>query len=506
MKIVISEEQLKTLVHLIKEDNGKINVMFVGDSHSAGDGWTWNYLIAKDHPEWDVTQVAKGGMRTDWMLENLTTKLNEKKYDLVFIYGGANDVMSPQSISVPINNIQKMVDLVNGQGGKAIVLVGFDSETIFNPEKVKTTKYCDRECMISYKPKRVEYQAKLASSITGAVVIPKLVGDMSWSNDGIHVGSAQHKLMRDQVYSNMGDLKNVTVNTNTNSGANTETQTASQRLFKSIQTILSKKDNMESGATPEDIKTMQFSLNVINKSDLPMTGQIDGETTQAIEDYQETNNLEQTGKLTPDTTGGIISDLLFKITGKRYTFGKSSTTEKSEQNFNPMVIENPGIAVRTFPSDIESKFKNAVGDNYDSFISDVQAIGLDPKIAIRQLFTESAFNPDVMSCKRNSSAGAKGIAQFMPGTWPTYGGGGDPCNISDALKAYPKMMKVLLDKFPGRLDLVIAGYNSGPNLQVPKNSKNYVYNNALKNKTPFTELKGVIPNETYKYASSILQP
>ena len=492
MKIVISEEQLKTLVHLIKEDNGKINVMFVGDSHSAGDGWTWNYLIAKDHPEWDVTQVAKGGMRTDWMLENLTTKLNEKKYDLVFIYGGANDVMSPQSISVPINNIQKMVDLVNGQGGKAIVLVGFDSETIFNPEKVKTTKYCDRECMISYKPKRVEYQAKLASSITGAVVIPKLVGDMSWSNDGIHVGSAQHKLMRDQVYSNMGDLKNVTVNTNTNSGANTETQNASQKLFNSIKTIISKKDSMENEATPEDIKTMQFSLNVINKSDLPITGQIDGETTQAIEDYQETNNLEQTGKLTPDTTGGIISDLLFKITGKRYTFGKSN------KNFNPMVIENPGIKVKEYPSDIESRFKNAAGDNYETFISDVEAIGLDPKIAIRQLFSESAFSPDVMSCKRNSSAGAKGIAQFMPGTWPTYGGDGDPCNVSDALKAYPKMMKVLLNKFPGRLDLSIAGYNSGPNLKA--------YSEAFKNKTPFTELRGKIPEQSYKYASSILQP
>ena len=74
MKIVISEEQLKTLVHLIKEDNGKINVMFVGDSHSAGPEWTWNYLIAKDHPEWDVTQLAVEGMSTKWMLQNLTTK------------------------------------------------------------------------------------------------------------------------------------------------------------------------------------------------------------------------------------------------------------------------------------------------------------------------------------------------------------------------------------------------------------------------------------------------
>ena len=506
MKIVISEEQLKTLVHLIKEDNGKINVMFVGDSHSAGPEWTWNYLIAKDHPEWDVTQLAVEGMSTKWMLQNLTTKLNEKKYDLVFIYGGANDVYSAQPISTPINNIQKMVNLVNDQGGKVIVLVGFDIDTIFNPEKVTTTRYCKKECMIVGKQKLMEYQAKLPNSITGAIIIPKLVGDISWSSDGMHVGSAKHQLMKDQVYNNMGDLKNIKADTKTNSGDNTETQKASQKLFNSIKNILSKKDKMESSATPEDIKTMQFSLNVINKGDLPITGQIEDKTTQAIEDYQETNNLDKTGKLSPDTTGGIISDLLFKITGKRYTFGKSSNTEKSEQNFNPMVIINPGVQVTTFPSDIESKFKNAVGDNYDSFISDVQAIGLDPKIAIRQLYTESRFSPDVMSCKKNSKAGAQGIAQFMPRTWPAYGGGGNPCNISDALKAYPKMMKELLKKFPGRLDLSIAAYNSGPYLQVPRKSKNFVYNNALKNKTPFTELKGVIPNESYNYASSILQP
>jgi hypothetical protein len=352
--------------------------------------------------------------------------------------------------------------------------------------------------MIGFKPKRIKYQADLPNSITGAIIIPKLVGDISWSSDGVHVGSAKHKLMKDHVYSNMGDLKNIKVDTKTNSGTNTETQSASQKIFNSIKNILSKKDKMESTATPEDIKTIQLSLNVINKGDLPMTGQINDETTKAIENYQETNNLDKTGKLSPDTTGGIISDFLFKITGKRYTFGKSSTTEKSEKNFNPMVIENPGVQVRPYPSDIESKFKNAVGDNYDSFISDVEAIGLDPKIAIRQLYTESAFSPDVMSCKRTSTAGAKGIAQFMPGTWPSYGGGGNPCNISDALKAYPKMMKVLLNKFPGRLDLAIAGYNSGPNKTA--------YAKALKNKTPFTDLKGKIPNESYNYASVILQP
>lgn len=266
----------------------------------------------------------------------------------------------------------------------------------------------------------------------------------------------------------------------------------SKKLFNSIQTIVSKKDNFESTATPEDIRTIQFSLNVIDDGNLPINGNLDDQTITSIKKYQEENDLDDTGKLEPNTVGGIISDLLFKITGKRFNFGKSN------KSFNPMVIQNPGVDVRKFPSDIETKFKRAAGDNYDTFISDVESIGLDPKIAIRQLYTESAFNPDVISCKRTSTAGAKGIAQFMPGTWPSYGGGGNPCNVRDALKAYPKMMKSLINRFPGRLDLAIAGYNSGPNLKV--------YSEALKNKTPFTELKGKIPNESYKYASSILQP
>jgi hypothetical protein len=267
----------------------------------------------------------------------------------------------------------------------------------------------------------------------------------------------------------------------------------SKKLFDSIKKIINKKDTFETSATPEDIKTIQFSLNVIEGDELLINGNLDGETITSVKKYQEKNNLDDNGKLEPNTVGGIISDLLFKITGQRYSFGN-----KGRKNFNPMVIENPGVQVRKFPSDIETKFKKVAGNNYDTFISDVESIGLDPKIAMRQLYTESAFNPDVVSCRRTSTAGAKGIAQFMPGTWPTYGGGGNPCNVSDALKAYPKMMASLLKKFPNRLDLAVAGYNSGPNLKA--------YSEALKNKTPFTDLKGKIPNESYKYASSILQP
>jgi len=437
MKVKLTEYQIKRVLELLtEEEDTKLNVMFVGDSHSAGPGWTWNYLIDKDHPEWKSTHVTKGGKRTDWMLENLKSKLKEKKYDLVFIYGGANDVMSPLPISTPIKNIQKMVDLVNQQGGKAIVLTGFDSESTFNPNRIATTKYCDRECMIGFKPKRVKYQTELASSITGAKIIPKLVGNIDWSTDGVHMGSSKHKLMKNHVYSNTGDLKNITVDSKIKTSGDTETE----------------KTN--------DIPDSDSFLKGLWKT---MFGIKDGSDVKTKDD--ESDSSEETIEVTP---------------GER------------------IVITNPGISVRKYPSDLEQKMKNVVGnDVFDEFVSNLKTIGLDKTVAMRQLYSESAFSPDVVKCKRKSSAGAQGIAQFMPGTWPSYGTG-SPCDPKQALKAYVKFMGKLMEMFPGRLDLSIAGYNSGPYKSA--------YKQALKNKTPFTDLKGKIPSESYNYASMILQP
>ena len=90
-----------------------------------------------------------------------------------------------------------------------------------------------------------------------------------------------------------------------------------------------------------------------------------------------------------------------------------------------------------------------------------------------------------------------GIAQFMPGTWPSYGKGGDPCNVADALPAYVRYMSDLAKKFPGRPDLMFVGYNWGPNRGVLKK--------AFADKIPLTSLKGKIPAESYGYSASIMQ-
>ena len=186
-------------------------------------------------------------------------------------------------------------------------------------------------------------------------------------------------------------------------------------------------------------------------------------------------------------------------------FGKK-TDKTTTTNFNiPFRLTNPGVELRNIPKDEEliSKFKTIAGKDYDSYIESLKQIPLEPISAIRQLYQESSFSPNVINCSRTSSAGAKGIAQFMPNTWPSYSNG-NPCSVSDSLKAHAKLMKVLINKYPGRPDLALAGYNSGPNIK--DNQGRYIYKVAFENKTPFKELKGIIPSETYKYSSSILRP
>jgi soluble lytic murein transglycosylase-like protein len=91
------------------------------------------------------------------------------------------------------------------------------------------------------------------------------------------------------------------------------------------------------------------------------------------------------------------------------------------------------------------------------------AAGIDTEIAVAQLRRESAgFNPHYVFGPGKSPAGAMGLAQFMPGTWATYGRG-NPYNVDDALEAWAKYMRKLLNQFGGRYDLALAGYNSGEN-------------------------------------------
>ena len=72
-----------------------------------------------------------------------------------------------------------------------------------------------------------------------------------------------------------------------------------------------------------------------------------------------------------------------------------------------------------------------------------------------QLMAESNFDPNA-----DSSAGAQGIAQFIPSTATTYGLR-DPFDPVEAIDAQGHLMSDLLQEF-GSPQLALAAYNAGP--------------------------------------------
>lgn len=77
-----------------------------------------------------------------------------------------------------------------------------------------------------------------------------------------------------------------------------------------------------------------------------------------------------------------------------------------------------------------------------------------------QLYAESGFNPGVVS-----SAGAQGIAQFIPSTAAAYGLT-DPFDPAAAIMAQAHLMSDLLKQF-GSPALALAAYNAGPGAVAP---------------------------------------
>lgn len=94
-----------------------------------------------------------------------------------------------------------------------------------------------------------------------------------------------------------------------------------------------------------------------------------------------------------------------------------------------------------------------------------KASGIPGSILAAQLESESGWNP-----KATSPVGARGIAQFMPGTWDTYGAGADPFDPAAGIAAQGRYMGALrldmegISKSSGKssIELALAAYNAGP--------------------------------------------
>ena len=122
-------------------------------------------------------------------------------------------------------------------------------------------------------------------------------------------------------------------------------------------------------------------------------------------------------------------------------------------------------AIRTEYESKPSSYAHSVTDApkiyQDAIYAAAEKYAQDPNFLASILSQESGhFRPDVVSGRRRSSAGAIGIAQFMPGTAAQFGI--DPTDPLQSIDASAHYLSNLKKQFKGSEQLAAAAYNAGP--------------------------------------------
>ena len=104
-----------------------------------------------------------------------------------------------------------------------------------------------------------------------------------------------------------------------------------------------------------------------------------------------------------------------------------------------------------------SPASTAAAPAYDGIIdAAAQRNGLDPALVGAVIAQESDYRADAVS-----TAGAMGLMQLMPDTAHELGVA-DPFDAAENVEGGARLLRSLLDRYNGRLDLALAAYNAGP--------------------------------------------
>ena len=211
--IIIRVKRKKKPVSNLKNKTPK-NILIVGDSLSAienasGTKITYTYpnLLREKLKDKGITidVLAIGGKTTDWMKKNLPSKLKEKKYDRVIIYGGGNDTSNASiKLETTLNNFQQMVDMSLENGADVFINLGYKVEGKFGdinimPVGRPANLLNKKEELIPYIEKGKELQKLIPQKIKNATFIP--IYDLeSKTTDGVHPTASGHKIVAEKIY------------------------------------------------------------------------------------------------------------------------------------------------------------------------------------------------------------------------------------------------------------------------------------------------------------------
>jgi len=302
-------------------------------------------------------------------------KLKEKKYDKVFIYGGTNDAFwVGTNLSNAVTNIQKMVDVVNEQGGQAYVFLGYEAGSVMTDKNLKPTKYpdgrvlCDQNCMYKGRERMIQLQKDLSSQIKNAIIIPTVSGDGNWAaGDGIHIGPSNHKTIKDHVETYIKETKK-TNQTQTTGNTNDDKKEKFKKFFERYFEFLKTNEVVDQNSSDKKIRMMQVILFIVTKDNsIEINGILDGNTKVAITKFQKNNGLNESGIFDLKTQDKLTQKIFKTYPGRQIEDIKKGSGG-SEENTS-LAITNPGVKVRNLPSNLEEQFKNIPGVDFNKFKS-----------------------------------------------------------------------------------------------------------------------------------------
>jgi len=94
---------------------------------------------------------------------------------------------------------------------------------------------------------------------------------------------------------------------------------------------------------------------------------------------------------------------------------------------------------------------------YDPLVEQAAArYGIDPAVLHGLIQQESGFDPEAQS-----SAGAAGLTQLMPGTASSLGVA-NPLNPAESIEGGARYLSQMMSKFGGNTEDALAAYNAGP--------------------------------------------
>lgn len=246
------------------------------------------------------------------------------------------------------------------------------------------------------------------------------------------------------------------------------------------------------GARSEDVKDMRQLFLPACVFLVTWSGATEPDTRLSREDFAGRNNSHTASDVRRNNTRDDQSSVTIKIPRQPdIAVRRDDATADTGLTALDLAVEFPvpsgGVVNNGIPTGIplppvaKPVIARSAEEICDTLTKSAQINDLPAPFFIRLLFQESGFNPGVIS-----SAGAQGIAQFMPDT-ATDMGLDNPFDPAQAIPASARLLNSLLQQF-GNLGLAAAAYNAGPRRVI----------DWLKSKG-----KGKLPEETQGYVKII---